>query len=333
MSLGTLSPPVQRAGSYLPYRYSLLSPSRIRELSKLTPWRALLDVAACWAWIAAAVGMVVVRPAWWSVLIAIPVIGNRYYGLFIIGHDGMHRRLFPNVKRNDFWTDLLVLAPIGAITRINNRNHMLHHRLLATPEDPDRHKHACFNKAERIELLGYLSGIFSVWVSARAVFFTRGKNRQRHDPANSASGDYTFRDFALLGGWFVALAGGLTWLVGWWAYPVLWLLPVYSFMFLGDNFRSFAEHSHPEGDDAADRHRLITYSSNPVERMFVAPMNMNYHAAHHLWPSIPYYNLRVADREIRQRPESSGLEWRNSYFGYLFAYWLSLPIADCKQGR
>jgi len=49
------------------------------------------------------------------VLLAIPVIGNRYYALFIIGHDGMHRRLFPHIKRNDFWNDLLVLAPIGAI--------------------------------------------------------------------------------------------------------------------------------------------------------------------------------------------------------------------------
>jgi fatty acid desaturase len=333
MLLATYSSPLPKTGSYLPYRYSLLSPNRIRELSKLRPLRALVDVAMCWAWIAAGIGMVAIHPAWWTVLIAIPVIGNRYYGLFIIGHDGMHRRLFPNIKRNDFWTDLLVLAPIGAITRINNRNHLLHHRHLATIEDPDRHKHACFNKAERMELLGYLSGILSALLTAKGVFVTRGKNGQRHNKSDSEFDGYTLRDFALLGGWFVVLAGGLTWLIGWWAYPVLWLLPVYSFTFLGDNFRSFAEHSHPEGDEAADQHRLITYASNPIERMFVAPMNMNYHTAHHLWPSIPYYNLPAADREMRELGELSGLEWRSSYFGYLFAYWFALPIADCKQGR
>ena len=142
---------------------------------------------------------------------------------------------------------------------------------------------------------------------------------------------YTLRDFVLLAGWLTVAAGGLTWLIGWWAYPVLWLLPVYSFMFLGDNFRSFAEHSHPEGDPAADRHRLITYTSNPLERMLVAPMNMNYHTAHHLWPSIPYYNLPIADAEIRSRPEAAGLEWRNSYFAYLARYWSKLPIADCVR--
>jgi fatty acid desaturase len=332
MSVATYLPVVESTAPYHLHRYSLLSPSRIRELSTLQPWRTLTDAAACWACILLAMGLVAVHPAWWTVLIAIPVIGNRYYGLFLIGHDGMHRRIFPNIKRNDFWTDLLVLAPIGAITRINNRNHLLHHRYLATLEDPDRHKHACFNKTDRVELLAFLSGLISVWISGKAVFVTRGKKDPRRR-GNSASDNYSLRDFALLAGWFVGLAGSLTWLIGWWAYPVLWLFPVYAFMFLGDNFRSFAEHSHPEGDRAADTHRLITYTSNPIERMFVSPMNMNYHAAHHLWPSIPYYNLPAADQEIRGRPEASGLEWRGSYFRYLFTYWLSLPIEDCKRGQ
>jgi fatty acid desaturase len=65
----------------------------------------------------------------------------------------------------------------------------------------------------------------------------------------------------------------------------------------------------------------------------LAPMNMNYHAAHHLWPSIPYYNLPVADREIRYRPEAAGLEWRGSYFAYLLRYWLRLPLAECQKSK
>ena len=59
------------------------------------------------------------------------------------------------------------------------------------------------------------------------------------------------------------------------------------------NLRSFVEHSHPESDAKADEHRLITFVSNRIERLFVAPMNMNYHAAHHLWVGIP--------EEFRQR--------------------------------
>jgi fatty acid desaturase len=343
MSTGTLElvdlaqeaprPALETASPYSPYRHALLTPAQIKELSKLKPWKAVVDAAICWMWILTAVGLVAWHTAWWTVLIAIPVVGNRYYALFIIGHDGMHRRFFPTVKRNDFWTDVLVLGAIGAITRINNRNHLTHHRHLAAAEDPDRHKHACFNKADRLELLEFLSGFTSVWRAAKAVFLSHGRKHLWQAAASSTATSYTIRDFVILASWFAILAGGLTWFIGWWAYPVLWLLPVYLFMFLGDNFRSFAEHSHPEGDQAADRHRLITYTSNPFERMLVAPMNMNFHIAHHLWPSIPYYNLPEADRLIRQHPAAAGLEWRGSYFAYLLTYWLALPIAECKQGR
>jgi fatty acid desaturase len=324
---------VQEAGPYDLYRHALLSSAQIRELSTPKPWRAMVDAAICWASILAAMSLVAYRPTWWTVLIAIPVIGNRYYGLFIIGHDGLHRRLFPTIRRNDFWTDVLVLGAIGAITRINNKNHLTHHQHLATTDDPDRHKHACFNKAGRLELVEFLSGFGSIWSSAKAVFLTRGRNNLQNTPANPAAPGYTLRDFVILASWFAVLAGGLTWFIGWWAYPVLWLLPVYAFTFLGDNFRAFAEHSHPEGDEEADRHRLITYISNPLERVLVAPMNMNLHTAHHLWPSIPYYNLPAADRLIRQNPNAAGLEWRGSYFAYLLTYWLALPIAECKQAR
>ncbi len=320
-------------GPYVPYRRALLSPAQIREMSTPRPARAIADAAVCWAWILAAFALVALHPAWWTVLLAFPVIGNRYYALFIIGHDGMHRRLFPTIARNDLWNDLLVLGPIGAITRINNRNHLAHHLRLASPDDPDRHKHACFNKAERLPFVGYLSGLLSVWRSVRAVFVTRGRRDAQARAAAGLQEGYRLRDVLILAGWFVGLAGGLTWSIGWWAYPVLWLAPVYVFMFLCDNFRSFAEHSHPEADRLADQHRLITYSSNPLERMLVAPMNMNYHAAHHLWPSIPYYNLPLVDRMIRDHAGAAGMEWRGSYFSYLATYWLALPIAECKQGR
>ena len=310
---------------YLPYRRVLLSPNRIKELSKLRPSRALADLALCWACILAAFWVVSIHPAWWTVLLAVPVIGNRYYAAFIIGHDGMHRRLLPNIKRNDFWNDALVLAPLGAITRLNNRNHLAHHLYLGNLNDPDRHKHGCFNKGDRLRLLGFLSGLTSVWNSATAVFVNKGRAEQKN-----LSGDgYKFRDFVLLACWFVGLAAGLTWFIGWWAYPALWLFPVYMFMYLGDNLRSFAEHSHPEGDEMADHHRLITFLSFPLERMLVAPMNMNYHTVHHLWPSIPYYNLPIADREIRSSAEALGLEWRGSYFAYVVRYWNALPIAEC----
>jgi fatty acid desaturase len=263
---------------------------------------------------------------WWTIALAGAVVGTRYYALFIIGHDGLHRRLFPDRAKNDFFCDAFVLGPIGAITRLNNRNHLGHHQHLATDEDPDRHKYACFNKTDLNELLGYLSGVTSILRSVGNVFFSSGRA-----PSGEKRDDgYVLRDFAILGAVQLTLIGGLTWAFGWWGWPLTFALPVYCFTYLGDSIRSFAEHSLPQADHLADEHRLITYVSTPLERMFFAPMNMNYHAAHHLWVSIPYYNLPIADAEMRAHPLAARLEWRRSYVGYLVRYALALPLEECR---
>ncbi|MFN0178195.1 MAG: fatty acid desaturase family protein [Gemmatimonadales bacterium] len=313
---------------YTRYRRALLDPARVRELSRLRPGRVVVDTVLCWAVIVATWAVVARWTTLWVIAAAIPIIGARYYALFIIGHDGMHRRLFPSRRLNDWWNDLFCLGPVGAITHRNNRNHLRHHQFLATEDDPDRHKHACFNKTEAGEVFGFLSGITGLVRSARNVFSPAARSGVR--APDETDGDYTFRDFLVLAAVQAGLIGGLTWVFGWWGYPVLWLVPVYLVMYLGDNFRSFAEHSHPESDRKSDAHRLITYLSNPVERFFLAPMNMNFHATHHLWPSIPYYHLPRADSEIRSHPDAAGIEWRRSYLGYLVRYWLALPLEECK---
>lgn len=306
-----------------PLRRTLLAPGRVRELSQLRPWRAVRDTAICWAvivaaWIAgAAVG------TWWSVLLAAAVVGNRYYALFIIGHDGLHRRLFSRSETSDLFNDVFVLAPIGAITRINNRNHLQHHQHLATRADPDRHKHGCFNKATRLALLGYLTAATSVW---RTV-----SNVMRSDGSVPKGGlrRYRTRDLALIGIWQAGLLVGLTLLYGWWGYLLLWWVPVFALTFLADNLRTFVEHSHPESDERADAHRLVSFTPSRFEGALFAPMNMNFHAAHHLWPSIPYYNLPTADAEMRAAPGSEVVTWRRSYLGYIWRYARALPVEGC----
>jgi fatty acid desaturase len=312
---------------YQPYRSTLLTPAQTKELSELRPGIVMRDIALAWLTIVAAWTLAAVYTTWWTVPLAMIVVGTRFYALFVIGHDGLHRRLFADRAKNDLVCDAFILAPIGGITRIHNRNHLAHHRYLATELDPDRHKHACFNKTDLTEVLAYMSGISSVVTSARNVFFPE---RSPKPPEENARERYTARDLAILAGAQLTLIVGLTWTFGWWGWPVMWLVPVYLFTYLGDSIRSFAEHSHPEADALADEHRLITYVSSPLERMFFAPMNMNYHAAHHLWVSIPYYNLPKADAMMRTHPLAGSLEWRKSYVGYLIRYALALPLEECR---
>ena len=320
--------PAAARSPYHPYRSVLLPPHRVRALSELRPGRAVLDTALCWTIILGAWAVVGLHPAWWTVLLALPVIGTRYYALFIIGHDGLHRRVFADRARNDLFTDLFLIGPLAAITRLNNRNHLRHHLHLGSHEDPDRHRHACFNKTDLHELFVFVVGASTILSSVRNVFVRR-QPADAHVLPEQAHDGYRARDAAIIIGWQVLLLGGLSLAIGWWAYPVLWLLPVYCFAYLGDNLRSFCEHSQAESDDLADEHRLITYRSSVVERWLVAPMNMNHHAAHHLWVSIPYYNLPSATAEMMRHPEAASIEVRGSYLAYLARYALALPIDGC----
>ena len=325
--------PRPRTTAYDPWRRTLLTAEQVRALSQLHPPRVIVDAARSWALILVAWALVAYHPTWWVVILAIPLIGSAYYALFIIGHDGLHRRLFHGRARNDLFNDLAVLGAIGAITRINNLNHLEHHDHLATADDPDRHKYGCFNKWEAGRLIAYLSGLGTLITSARHVYVT---NRHRKSSGESPAEDraprrYTVRDVLILAGWQAALIGGLSLWIGWWAWPLLWLVPVFGFTFLMDNLRTFCEHSQPEADGRADSHRLISYLSSPLERWFISPMNMNVHAIHHLWPSIPYYRLPDAARLVRARPDHGNpLEWRRSYLGYLWRYWRALPLEECR---
>lgn len=315
-----------------------MSPQEVRELSR-TRWAPpLRDTAIAWAQILAAWAAVALWPQWWVVLLAVPAVGTASYALHILGHDAMHRRYLPNPRWNDLAADLLLYGPVAAVTHVIGRNHLLHHLYLATDADPDRHKYSSSEKRTKLALLLYLSGVSNLLPVIRNVLLRRATDVKEvleiSEFAASREGSgigYTPRDVAIALGWQVLLVAGLWLGIGWWAYPALWLVPVYVFRYCADEARQFLEHGHPEPDEIADAHRLVTHVSNPIERLFLAPLNMNLHTAHHLWPSIPYYNLPTADRLIRERNRSPELVWRGSYLGSLRQYFRSLPLAAAAE--
>ncbi|HEU0162378.1 MAG TPA: fatty acid desaturase [Rhizomicrobium sp.] len=299
--------------TYAPFRKTLLSVGQLESLNRLRPARVVRDTLFLWAQILLTWTFVALWPAWWSVLLAMPLIGTRYYALFIIGHDGLHRRLFTSRRWNDAWNDIFVMGAIGAITRLNRQNHMTHHMTLGLAHDPDRYKYLADDKSTPASLIFSLTGLRYVLRALGNVFLPRQR---------ISEDGYGTRDWLILLGWQAALIGGLSWAIGWWAYPLLWLLPVYFFTFTADIVRVFLEHSHAEPDARSDmRSRLISFTSSPVERRFFAPLNMNLHAAHHLWPSIPYYNLPAADGMMRAAlADNDSIIWRASYCGYLLSF-------------
>ena len=67
----------------------------------------------------------------------------------------------------------------------------------------------------------------------------------------------------------------------WWAYPLLWLVPLMTWMMVITRIRNIAEHAVvPDGRRSAAQH--AHHQANLIERALVAPYFVNYHLEHHL---------------------------------------------------
>lgn len=308
--------------SYQPYRSALLLRAELAELNQLNVSRVVIDILMLWLQIVACWAIAALYPKWWLVILAAALVGNRYYSLFIVGHDGLHRRLHPRREVNDFVNDVFVLGPLGAITRINRLNHMRHHGTLAFSKDPDAYKYATRWTRGSFAYLFSLTGIPFVFRALANVYAVKNVAvRGHHEP-------YTPRDIAIIAGWQVLLSVLLTLAFGWWGYFVMWWIPVYVFTFAADILRVFCEHSVESVNGASLHDRLVTFAAGPIELALFAPMNMNHHVAHHLWPSIPYRNLPKATAILYSRVATVSADMptpgiRRSYLRYL-AHCLSL---------
>jgi fatty acid desaturase len=312
--------------SYEPFRRSLLQRDELAELSRLRPRIAVRDTLLLWAQIIAAWCVAAAYPGVWMDLAAACFVGNRYYALFILGHDGLHRRLHPSPAVNDWWNDAALIGPLGAVTRLNRRNHMKHHAGLCTAPDPDLYKYRSRTALSVADYLASLSGLTFVARAVRNVYAADAEATTR-----AATERHGVRDATILLLWQAVLILTLTRLFGWWGYVGMWLLPVYVFTYAADIVRVFCEHSTADGaDECPLPARLTTFTSNWFERKLFAPMNMNHHVAHHLWPSIPYYNLPQATALLHARVRAAGgagPSRRGSYVAYLWRYGASVAAS------
>jgi len=314
-----------KSQNYEPFRSRGLLHSEVAALSVPQPGRVMCDIVLRWAMIIGGwVALHVSGSPFWMIPFVSVWTGVNYYALFIVGHDGMHRRHSASVEVNDLINDVFVLASMFALTRRNRTNHMLHHALLALPADPDRYKYDRPATRSRLVFLAELTGLTMLVNVVRNVFF-------RKTPVSSGQPKlgWSLRDCAILLLVNALLVAGLSAAFGWWGYLAVWLIPVYVFVYCADLLRTFLEHATLSSEMGA-KNRLVSFEAPWWERQVFAPMSMNFHAAHHLYPSIPYFNLVRANALIRNRLSGSDEPIvRQSYLRHLYALWRDLD--DSRQ--
>ncbi len=303
-----------------------------KEFYERRPLRLAFDIARSWAAILAIIAACLVsrHPALW--VLAILIVGSQQYALQILHHDGMHRILTRDRRRNDLITRVVMSYPLFEALTPFRRKHLDHHRHLGDPADPDRYYHVSADKATRPRFVLFLAGLSSFLATLRGATkegASAGGSARRNKKDESAREIHI--DWILILLVQAAIAAPLTFFGGWYAYPLLWVAPFGFGVFWLQSLRSFAEHAQPEFDDQGDMHRLVTYTSNRLERMFLAPNNMNYHAEHHLYPQVPYYHLPALREHLRQTGELDPVEVRGSYLAFLWRFWSALPLGAERE--
>ncbi|MCG8419169.1 MAG: fatty acid desaturase family protein [Proteobacteria bacterium] len=268
--------------------------------------------------IAAAVAFAVYFPSFWAWLGAAVVIATRQHALLILMHEASHRHLFTSRPWSELVSDILCAFPMNITTLGYKHEHLAHHRHTNTPNDPywviARNDPATWQFPKSwpgtvrvlvgdciaLHIPRHLAVVWPWTYPARLL----GKALPRLSAA----------EHVRYWGYVAVAATALTLASGWIHYFVLWLLPSLTIMMALFRIRALAEHPYTRAgaDELLETRRV----DGPLWQKFLfAPLNINYHLEHHLFPSVPYYNLPRLGAELQHRGVYR--TGKNYFFRYL----------------
>ncbi len=280
-----------------------------------SPWLGPLLVLHCWGVIALAVAAGVL----WPILIplSVAVIGARQLGLAILMHEAAHGGLSPNRRLNDFLGQWLCAVPVGASLTAYRPYHLAHHKYAQQAEDPDLVLSAPFpvtRASLRRKIIRDLTG--QTFFKQRVLFALKAvASRRDEDMAQGAV--VTGRSvvpFLLVN---AALLLGLTLAGLWWAYFVLWLLPMATWFPMATRLRNIAEHACVEGSSTDPFRAARTTHASWWERALIAPYWVNFHAEHHLFMHVPCWKLPALHQAVRRRAQGARMAVAGGYIEVL----------------
>ncbi len=277
----------------------------IKSFSQIAPWRTVYHVAESWLIV---VGMIALSawlvPLGWSVgsvtmyLAAVVVISSRQHALMVLTHEGIHKRLSKTLWVNDMIARFLVGFPVFISLSKWRFIHLYHHQHTHTSADPDRAIYARYpldrHKFRRL-LLRDMCGLnvfstlkyFIDMPLATAEFNRRFLGQER---ARQYQQTADMRAFAFF---WIGVLGGIVFLSGFsgvWLLVLYWLVPYCTLTQVFFRIRGAIEHGNVPDPTHAYR-QTRTYFLTPLLAFFFAPKQVNYHLEHHLYPSVPFYNL------------------------------------------
>ncbi len=269
----TLSPPEKITGE------------EIRSLSEVIFWKFLVALAFDVSCIALAI--YVSEIYWFNLgiyLVAILIIGSRQHAFGILIHECTHNRAFKSRKLNNIIGEPLAWSVLFYLEAYRD-NHLTHHKNLNTQNDPDwirKQKDPDFvsplTKLQFLKvLLVKVSGIGFIKLFIQA---KEGLGKYEVNKTTKRLRMITY----------ILILSASIYFDFWKGLILYWLIPLVTFFTLFMYLRSVMEHHGKMEYDHNYTHSRNT-DANFIEKFIFAPHNGGYHLDHHLYPSVPFYNL------------------------------------------
>ena len=271
---------------------------KLSEIRLLPNWKIFLFYAV---WILCCV-IAWHTPNIWIKIICFGIAGYFQMGIVTFMHECTHNTLFKK-KWQNFYAGIFMMIPFVISFISFKDDHLRHHRYNRTEKDPDAAFMGNRNVGDFLVYYGYIFfGIFLSVIQFTFIYpfqYFRGKKLFIHIGENILH----FACYYFIYQWAV-LHGVENKL-----FEVFWG-PLISFSLL-NSIRFVTEH-HGTPWDKGQLAGSRTITSNPVHSF--CWNNINWHIGHHVYPTVPWYNLQLLHKEILPDIEEQGAEVRKSTF-------------------
>ena len=283
----TLTKPILSPGEYV----GILSENsfnvheKIREFLKNRKRgiRPIVDLIICYVAIFFAWWISFTFKVWWVQPITCLIVTSSLVSLVSLIHEAFHDNLTQK-KANDFLANWFIAPILLTDYEMEKNIHLTHHKYLGTEKDPTYPaysltlKELYFNLISRTLLIGTI------------ILFIKKKLNSDLKPKEKSATPGVARYVSLF---FIQTC---IFVIFYFNYPISylwnWIFPLILSSVLS-SIREFCEH---KSFDGINKGCIVNTHACYFERLFVSGSNFNLHAAHHIFPAVPYRKLPALSR-------------------------------------
>lgn len=304
---------------------------KIKEYSQLRPIVSLSWLVIDWTVIFISIYLSIKLNNFLFYLFSILIIGSRQHAIGVLSHDIVHFRFMKNRKLADFIGNLFMTWPMFYTIPGFRSMHLRHHSKVNTLEDPDWVRRKGKSdwvfpmESKRLYKMLFMdiTGL-NLYQNIQKVFLPKSDKKLKSDFQKLSK--FYYLGMALF---YITLFTSFSYFNLWTEYFLYWIIPYFTWFKFIKRLRAIGEHFciSDQSVDELTRTTLI----GPLESFFIAPHNINYHAEHHRWASIPWYNLKAFHSYLDKSDQFQKMGHLTSK-GYLRGVLKEVPIG-CELNK